>query len=250
MLRLLGTLSRCSAFKPNIWNSQSRSESMLSALSDTKGAYKRLKRVGRGPGSGMGKTSTRGHKGQKSRSGNRKPTPAFEGGQTPITRLFPKVGFKNPNTERLSLLNLDKVQQWIDDGRLDTSKPITMKHLLDTRCVHGIKDGVKLLGKHRRRFKSKVEIRVSKASTSAIKRIEFLGGKIVCEYYNKLNLRALLKPEKFNFLPSRAMPTHKRDIQYYTDPEKRGNLVDKRHLFPQLSPLDSVLENPTETIQN
>ncbi|OLL23101.1 54S ribosomal protein L10, mitochondrial [Neolecta irregularis DAH-3] len=250
MLRLLSPLSRCSAFKPNIWNSRSRSESMLASLRDTKGSYKKLKRVGRGPGSGMGKTSTRGHKGQKARSGNRKPTPVFEGGQTPITRLFPKVGFKNPNAKCLSVLNLDKLQQWIDEGRLDASKRITMKHLLKTRCVHVIKDGVKLLGAHRKRLKSKIEIHVSQASKSAIGRIEYLGGKIVCEYYNKLNLRALLKPEKFNVLPRRAMPTHKRDIEYYTNPEKRGCLVDKRHLFPQLPPLDPVPENPTQAMPN
>ncbi|CAG8798296.1 20090_t:CDS:2, partial [Gigaspora rosea] len=117
----------------------------LGNLSDNPGATKQRKRVGRGPASGHGKTCGRGQKGQKARGGNGKPRRGFEGGQTSISVAFPKRGFHNRNEKTYAPLNLDRLQHWINTGRIDPSQTITMKHLLDTRCVHGVKDGVKLL---------------------------------------------------------------------------------------------------------
>ena len=99
---------------------------------------KERKRVGRGPGSGMGKTSTRGHKGQKSRSGSG-PHRAFEGGQTPLTKRFPKRGFTNANFRmRLNTLNLKDLQLYFDMGRLqqpEDGSPITMKTLVRSGII-------------------------------------------------------------------------------------------------------------------
>jgi ribosomal protein L15 len=121
------------------------------------------KRVGRGQGSGHGGTSGRGHKGQKARSGPG-PRLGFEGGQTPITKLFPKRGFVNQcvisllrraalniinrNDKTWAPVNLDRLQQWILQGRLYSSpeKPITARELLRSGCIHNVHDGIKILG--------------------------------------------------------------------------------------------------------
>ncbi|KAF9921310.1 YmL10, partial [Modicella reniformis] len=119
----------------------------LSNLSDNPGSKSQRIRVGRGQGSGKGNTAARGHKGQKARSGNNgQPKPGFEGGQTRLIDRLPKHGFKNPEHKYFQPLNLDRLQFWIESGRIDPSQTITMKHLLDTRCIHKVQDGVKLLG--------------------------------------------------------------------------------------------------------
>ena len=126
---------------------QHRSASILSSLSDNKGAYnKRIKR-GRGPASGKGKTAGRGQKGQHAHG---KVPAGFEGGQTPqwITNPERGRGKYNPFKVEMSPINLDRIQSWIDQGRLDPSKPITMRELAKSRCLHGVKrHGVKLLAK-------------------------------------------------------------------------------------------------------
>lgn len=126
---------------------QQRCASILSSLSDNKGAYnKRIKR-GRGPASGKGKTAGRGQKGQHAHG---KVPAGFEGGQTPqwITNPERGRGKYNPFKVEMSPINLDRIQSWIDQGRLDPSKPITMKELAKSRCLHGVKrHGVKLLAK-------------------------------------------------------------------------------------------------------
>lgn len=128
---------------------QQRCASILSSLSDNKGAYnKRIKR-GRGPASGKGKTAGRGQKGQHAHG---KVPAGFEGGQTPqwITNPERGRGKYNPFKVEMSPINLDRIQSWIDQGRLDPSKPITMKELAKSRCLHGVKrHGVKLLAKVR-----------------------------------------------------------------------------------------------------
>jgi large subunit ribosomal protein L15 len=130
---------------------QQRSASILSSLSDNSGAYsKRIKR-GRGPASGKGKTAGRGQKGQHAHG---KVPAGFEGGQTPqwITNPERGRGKYNPFKVEMSPINLDRIQSWIDQGRLDPSKPITMKELNKSRCLHGVKrHGVKLLAKVRPR---------------------------------------------------------------------------------------------------
>ena len=125
-------------------NPSARSASILSSLSDNPGAYSKKIRRGRGPSSGKGKTSGRGHKGQKQHG---KVPAGFNGGQTPLEVVHGKRGFKNVFSLDMSPLNLDRIQTWIDQGRLDPSRVITLKELCASRCLHGIKDGVKLLAR-------------------------------------------------------------------------------------------------------
>ncbi|KAJ1787727.1 YmL10 [Coemansia sp. RSA 2399] len=198
----------------------------LNSLSDNKGARKVRKRVGRGHGSGHGKTCGRGQKGQKSRSGNSKPGPGFEGGQTPLSQVFPRRGFKNPFKRSLQPLNLDRIQHWINTGRLDASKPITLREIYNANVVR-FKEGVILLGRGAHALTTPITIEVTKASTQAIQRIEELGGKVVCVYHNKLALRALLHPEKFAVLPKSAQPTNTKLRRFYANPEKRGFLASE-----------------------
>lgn len=88
----------------------------------------------------------------------------------------------------MSPLNLDRLQSWIDQGKIDATKPITMKELVDSRCLHGVKDGVKLLGDGAENFTAKIDITVSRASKVAIEAIEKAGGKVTTRYFNKLGM--------------------------------------------------------------
>ncbi|KAG8896826.1 YmL10 [Tulasnella sp. 417] len=187
------------------------------------------KRLGRGQGSGHGGTSTRGHKGQKARSGNGKPKAGFEGGQTPITRRFPKRGFTNPTAREFAPINLDRLQHWIDAGRLTSSaeKPITARELLLSGCIHNVKDGVKLLGDGAEQLKSPVFLELSRASKSAISAIEGKGGKVLCKYYNDLALKDLVQGRTDR---QEALPVRKTDILWYAKKSNRG------YLAPGMSP--------------
>lgn len=119
--------------------------------------------MGRGIGSGLGKTSGRGHKGQKARSGGGV-KPGFEGGQTPQMLRVPRRGFHNPFQRVYRHLNLDTLKQWIQEGRLDASAVITMKHLRDSNAVgHQIQDGVKLLAGGAKDFDIPVKIEVGRS---------------------------------------------------------------------------------------
>lgn len=161
--------------------------------------------------------------------------PGFEGGQTPLTRTMPKVGFTNSHRKEVTTLQLGKLASWIEQGRIDVQpgETITMQHLLRSNAVHGVKEGgVKLLGDRTTAPTPRLpplSIEVSRASKSAIKAIEGAGGKVVCRYYNRLGLRALLRPESFAAkglkLPRQALPTLKRDIEFYTKAENRGYLA-------------------------
>ncbi|CAO3619067.1 unnamed protein product [Cunninghamella blakesleeana] len=139
---------------------------------------------------------------------------------------MPKRGFYNIHGKEYQELNLDRLQHWIKTERIDASQPITMKHLLDSRCIHKIEDGVKLLSVGADTFTTPVTIEVSRASQKAIEAIEKAGGKITTRYYNKLGLRALVHPEKFIQLPKFAAPLRKEDIKYYTDIKNRGYLAE------------------------
>ncbi|TYZ58763.1 hypothetical protein PybrP1_007686 [[Pythium] brassicae (nom. inval.)] len=177
----------------------------LNTLRDNDGAHKRGKRLGRGIGSGKGKTSGRGHKGQKARSGGSSGRgPGFEGGQTPFYQ---------------------RLQFFVDMGRLDPSMPITIKQLVDCGMVtcSRVKHGIKLLGKGAEHLTSPLTIEVSQASKSAIAAVEAAGGSITSVYHNRLALRALLKPHKFERIPQFARPNPKK-LSYYSDYEKRGYL--------------------------
>ena len=182
-------------------------------------------RVGRGIGSSKGKTCGRGHKGQKSRSGGGV-SPMFEGGQTQFFKRIPKRGFKNKNAEAMTPVNVGTLQDYIDMGRLVPSdEPFTIKNLADAGIVKpsSVKHGVKILAKGKERVKTPFKIEISRASEEAIAAIESVGGEITTVHYNRLALRALLKPEKFDIIPKRARPPPKL-MQYYTDYDKRGYL--------------------------
>jgi large subunit ribosomal protein L15 len=146
----------------------------LNELSDVNGARKDRKRVGRGIGSGTGKTAGRGVKGQKSRSGVA--IKGFEGGQMPLHRRLPKRGFNNIFTKEYNVFNLDRIQYFIDNGRLNDKEVINTENLLKAKLISKEKNGLKILG--RGNLKSKVAFEVSGASEKAIKLIEKAGSKI------------------------------------------------------------------------
>ena len=147
----------------------------LNQLSDNPGARKNRKRIGRGIGSGTGKTSAKGHKGQKARSGVA--VRAFEGGQMPIYRRLPKRGFKNPTRGSFAEINLDKLQWAIDEGRIDCANPVDGNILVKAGIIRRPLDGIRLLG--RGEIKSAVTIEVVGASKTAIQAITAAGGKVV-----------------------------------------------------------------------
>lgn len=146
----------------------------LNEISDVPGANSRRKRVGRGPGSGTGKTAGRGMKGQKSRSGVA--LNGFEGGQMPLYQRLPKRGFNNPGRKRHAATNLGAIQAFIDAGKIDPSSPVDEKALIDSGLVKRRLDGVKILGDGE--LRAKIDLAVAAASKSAIAAIEAVGGSI------------------------------------------------------------------------
>lgn len=147
----------------------------LNEIADRPGARAERMRVGRGIGSGKGKTGGRGVKGQKARSGVA--IKGFEGGQMPIHRRLPKRGFNNPFGRELNELNFNLLEQFIAAGRIDVKKEITSASLLEAGVFSKALDGVKLLAKGT--LKSKVTIKVEAASASALAAVEKLGGKVI-----------------------------------------------------------------------
>jgi len=147
----------------------------------------------------------------------------------------------------MSPINLNRIQSWIDQGRLDPTKPITLKELAKSRCLHGVKDGVKLLARGKEGLKTPINILVSRASAAAIKAVEAAGGKVTTRYYTKPAIRRLLKGESVSSFTPLGMtssskttspildaarpftyrlpdPTSRKDIEYYRDPAHRGYL--------------------------
>jgi large subunit ribosomal protein L15 len=147
----------------------------LHQLADRKGARKRRLRIGRGIGSGMGKTGGRGGKGQTARSGVR--IKGFEGGQMPLHRRLPKRGFKNTSFARkLNEVNLGKIQAAIEAGKLDATGTIDAEALVKAGVLRRAKDGIRLLGSGE--LNSKVAFSVWGASKSAVAAVERAGGSI------------------------------------------------------------------------
>jgi len=147
----------------------------LNELKDRDGATTSKKRLGRGLGSGLGKTSGRGVKGQKARSGVA--IKGFEGGQMPLHRRLPKRGFRNtPFAVKLNEINLGRVQAAIDAGQLDANAPIDVGALVKAGLMRREKGGVKLLGSGE--FKAKAEFSVYRASKSAVAAVEKAGGSV------------------------------------------------------------------------
>lgn len=146
----------------------------LHELSDNEGAAKKRKRVGRGPGSGMGKTAGRGIKGQKSRSGVA--INAYEGGQMPLYQRLPKRGFSKPNRKQYAVVNLGLIQKFIDAGKLDGKADITEDALVASGLVRRKLDGVRVLAKGD--VSSKLNITVTGASKAAIDAVAAAGGAL------------------------------------------------------------------------
>jgi large subunit ribosomal protein L15 len=148
----------------------------LSNLKPPRGSHQNRKRLGRGPGSGLGKTSGKGHKGAKARKSNNKP-PYFEGGQMPLYRRLPKRGFKNPTRPDYAEVNVGRVQAAIDAGKLDAGKTIDAEALIAAGLVRRGLDGIRLLGQGE--LKTAVTIEVVGASKGAVAAVEQAGGKVV-----------------------------------------------------------------------
>jgi large subunit ribosomal protein L15 len=146
----------------------------LHELSDNPGATKPRKRVGRGPGSGMGKTGGRGIKGQKSRSGVA--IKGYEGGQMPLYQRLPKRGFTKPNRKSYSAVNLGLIQKFIDAGKLDISAVITEDALVTAGVVRRKRDGIRVLAKGD--VTAKIQLDVTGASKSAVEAVEKAGGSV------------------------------------------------------------------------
>lgn len=146
----------------------------LNEIRDNPGSVKERMRVGRGIGSGKGKTGGRGVKGQKSRSGVS--IKGFEGGQMPIHRRLPKRGFNNIFAKDFNEVNVGRIQEAVDAGKLDASKPVTNEALAAAGVVAKLRDGVRILGVGE--LKAKLSFEVSGASKSAVSAIEKAGGTI------------------------------------------------------------------------
>jgi large subunit ribosomal protein L15 len=146
----------------------------LSEIADNAGSRKKRMRVGRGIGSGKGKTSGRGGKGQTARSGVR--IKGFEGGQMPLHRRLPKRGFNNVFRVEYAEVNLDRIQQAIDAKQLDTGAVINAEALVKAGVLRRALAGVRLLG--RGEIKAKVNVEVHGASKSAIAAVEKAGGSV------------------------------------------------------------------------
>lgn len=149
---------------------------ILSNLKPAPGSRKKEKRVGRGQGSGHGGTSTRGHKGQRSRSGE-SIRPWFEGGQMPFIRRIPKRGFRNPFKVEYQIVNLSRLQELIDKGKISPDAKVTPELLYDVGAVSKKTLPVKILGDGE--LKVALEISAHAFSKSALQKIQAIGGKAI-----------------------------------------------------------------------
>ena len=232
-----------------------RNASILASLRDNAGAYSKRIRRGRGPSSGKGKTSGRGHKGQKQHG--KVPT-GFNGGQTSAEEYAGKRGFTNVHSVDLVPVNLDRLQSWVEQGRIDPTRPITVKELAQSRCATNIRDGVKLLARGKEELRVKgLNVVVNRASAAAIAAIEAAGGSVMTRYYTEQSIRRIIKgetdpivslqmqrvgiaataqdgavvhqdgklsPAEVRYLRRLPDPASRKDIEYYRDPAHRGYL--------------------------
>ena len=146
----------------------------LNDISDNEGATKARMRIGRGIGSGKGKTGGRGGKGQTARTGYR--NKGFEGGQMPLHRRLPKRGFNNPGARDLNEVNIGRIQEALDAGRLDAATPVTVKSLVAAGLCSRTRDGVKILGVGE--LSAGLSFQVAGASKSAVAAIQAAGGSV------------------------------------------------------------------------
>ncbi len=171
----------------------------LNEIRDNEGAHKKRMRVGRGPGSGKGKTSGRGVKGQKSRTGVS--LLGFEGGQMPLYMRMPKRGFNNPGALKLAEVNLWRLQDAVDAKKLDAKKEINGEALVAAGVIRRVKDGVRVLGTGE--LKAKLNLVVWSASSGAVKAIEAAGGSVVQQRI-EAEAKAAARVEKRNAAKGKA----------------------------------------------
>ena len=171
----------------------------LNEIRDNEGAHKKRLRVGRGPGSGKGKTAGRGVKGQKSRSGVA--IGGFEGGQMPLYMRMPKRGFNNPNALKLAEINLWRLQDAVDAGKLDAKAEVNGEALVAAGVIRRVKDGVRILGTGE--IKAKLNLVVWSATAGAKKAIEAAGGSVV-EQRIEAEAKAAARIEKRNAAKGKA----------------------------------------------
>lgn len=171
----------------------------LNEIRDNEGAHKKRMRVGRGPGSGKGKTAGRGVKGQKSRSGVA--IGGFEGGQMPLYMRMPKRGFNNPNALKLAEVNLWRLQEAIDAKKLDIKSEINGEALVAAGVIRRVKDGVRLLGTGE--IKGKLNLVVWSATSGALKAIEAAGGSVTQQRI-EAEAKAAARVEKRNAAKGKA----------------------------------------------
>ncbi|KAF2670661.1 ribosomal protein L15 [Microthyrium microscopicum] len=218
-----------------------RNASIINTLGNNPGSINKKIIRGRGPGSGKGKTSGRGHGGQKARG---KVPFGFQGGQTPEWKVAGIKGFVNRNSENMAEVNLDRLQTWIDQGRINPNRPITVVELMRSGCISSIKDGVKILARGREVLKTPVHLIVSRASTQAIEAIEAVGGTITTRFYTIPAMKNILqglthpvhsrlfRPTPISNLVSAPKesqyalpdPTGRKDLEYYRNAAHRGYL--------------------------
>lgn len=242
--------SQISPFLLPFLHNDRRHASILSALSDNPSAYNKRIRRGRGPSSGKGKTSGRGHKGQKQHG---KVPAGFNGGQTSAEEYHGKRGFTNVHSIDLVPVNLDRLQNWVEQGRIDPARPITIRELAQSRCATNIKDGVKLLARGKEHLRVPLNIIVNRASAAAISAIEAAGGSVLTRYYTESSIRRIIKgetdpivslqmqrvglaaseqaseknmmaPLEMQYVKRLPDPANRKDIEYYRDPAHRGYL--------------------------
>jgi large subunit ribosomal protein L15 len=146
----------------------------LNDIRDNEGAVKERMRVGRGIGSGKGKQAGRGGKGQTARSGYR--NKGFEGGQMPLHRRLPKRGFTPPNQRELNEINLGRIQEAVEAGKLDANAAVTVDALVAAGVLSKARHGVKVLGNGE--LKARLTFEVAGASKSAVEAIERAGGSV------------------------------------------------------------------------
>ncbi|KAK7906226.1 YmL10 [Exophiala xenobiotica] len=247
------TTTSIASFLLPFLHTQSRNASILSSLSDRPGAYNRRIRRGRGPASGNGGKSGRGSDGQKQHG---KVPAGFNGGQTPEHIVHGKYGFVNLHATEMAPVNLDKIQNWIDQGRLNPSKPITLVELCRSGLVGRTKDGIKLLANGAAQLKTPIHVVVSRASQAAIAAVEAIGGTVTTRFYTQQAIRRIKAHEMHPFISMRwdpvaiekpalaaaggmsleervaAMgfkyrlpdPANRSDIEYYRNAKNRGYL--------------------------
>ncbi|KFK28157.1 hypothetical protein AALP_AA8G479900 [Arabis alpina] len=223
-----------------------RAYSLLSLNDLRDNVPRKLKtRKGRGIGSGKGKTAGRGHKGQKARGTMKF---GFEGGQTPLRRRLPKRGFKNKFKLHFQPVGLGKIAKLINAGEIDSHELITMKTLKDVGAIgKQIEDGVRLMGRGADEIKWPLHFEVSRVTVRAKEAVEAAGGSVRRVYYNKLGLKALLKPEWFEkkgrLLPRAARPPPKQQDRV----DSIGRLPAPRKPIPFFAAEENKVESLVES---